>query len=309
VTPDEGLIFSRFVHYAALLFAFGVCLFPVYAFLGRERQRVPDYWSKYKGGFLLASLIAFASGLSWLVFTAAAMMDSLSEALNVETLGAVLGETGFGLAWSVHLGLVAALAFLSGRKHWSYIYAISCTGLSAASLASLAGVGHTQAQEGVDLFVHVIANGAHLLAAGAWLGGLVPLLVLLMSRPRPDSRLKIDISHVLVRFSGMGYAAVALLIGTGAVNSWYLVPSILQLPNTLYGQLLIVKLGLFPVMLLFAVMNRFWLVPRLRAVDGSTQCQASLLRLRRNVIGEQLLGLLIIALVSLLGTLSPSPNQ
>jgi putative copper resistance protein D len=56
-------------------------------------------------------------------------------------------------------------------------------------------------------------------------------------------------------------------------------------------------------------MNRFWLVPRLPAWDGNVQSRASLLRLRRNVIGEQLLGVLIIALVSLIGTLSPSASQ
>jgi putative copper resistance protein D len=112
-----------------------------------------------------------------------------------------------------------------------------------------------------------------------------------------------------MRFSGMGYAAVALLIGTGLVNSWYLVPSIWQLPGTLYGQLLIVKLGLFVAMLMLAAMNRFWLVSRLRAGDGSAQTKTTLLRLRRHVIGEQLLGVLIIALVSVLGTLSPWASQ
>src|SRR5262249_8768389 len=111
------------------------------------------------------------------------------------------------------------------------------------------------------------------------------------------------------RFSGMGYAAVALLIGTGLVNSWYLVPSIGQLPDTFYGQLLLAKLALFALMMLLAAMNRFWLVPCLRAWDGSAQTEAGLLRVRRNVTGEQLLGVLIVALVSVLGNLSPSASQ
>src|SRR5262249_50193391 len=159
------------------------------------------------------------------------------------------------------LGLIAAFTIiLAASDRWAFRpYVISLTALSAASLASLAGGGHTQAREGVDQFVHVTADGVHLLAAGAWLGGLGPLLALLMSQPPPDSRAEIDISHVLMRFSGMGYIAVALLIGTGAANSWYLLPSISRFPDTLYGQVLIVKLGLFAVMLLLAAMNRFWL--------------------------------------------------
>ena len=61
---DEGLILSRFVHYAALLFTFGVCFFPIYAFSGNDRQGRLDYWNKSRSGVLVASLIGLASGSS-----------------------------------------------------------------------------------------------------------------------------------------------------------------------------------------------------------------------------------------------------
>ena len=60
---DEGLILSRFVHYAALLFTFGVCFFPIYAFSGNDRQGRLDYWNKSRSGVLVASLIGLASGI------------------------------------------------------------------------------------------------------------------------------------------------------------------------------------------------------------------------------------------------------
>ena len=136
---DEGLIVSRFVHYSALLFAFGVCLFPAYVFRGAERQRTLDYWNKQEGYIRAASLIAFVSGLSWLLFTAAAMTDSLSEALKPETMSAVLGETEFGVVWSVHLGLIAALVVLAVlNRRRPLPPTILLTLLSAACLASLA---------------------------------------------------------------------------------------------------------------------------------------------------------------------------
>src|SRR5262249_49928879 len=154
-----------------------------------------------------------------------------------------------GWVWSAHLCLVAALAVLAGRsRSASRPYAISLVALSAASLASLGGVGHTQAQDGVDLLVHVAADGTHLLAAGAWLGGLVSLLVMLRFPTDLSSSKETGVVHVLVRFSGMGYAAVALLVGMGVINSWYMVPSLSQLLASLYGQLLIAKLGLFALM-------------------------------------------------------------
>ena len=49
-------------------------------------------------------------------------------------------------------------------------------------------------------------------------------------------------------------------------------------------------------MLLLAAMNRFWLVPNLQAATPGSQTELSLFRLRYHVIGEQLLGVLIIAL-------------
>jgi putative copper resistance protein D len=223
-------------------------------------------------------------------------------------MGDVLGETGFGLVWRIHLGLIAACTIFAGGNRWAFRpYVISLMALSAASLATLAGVGHTQVQEGIDKFIHALADGTHLLAAGAWLGGLVPLLALLTSCRDLNARPETVIGHALVRFSRMGYIAVALLIGSGAVNSWYLLHSLARLPDTLYGQVLIIKLGLFALMLLLAAMNRFWLIPLAR--DGSAQSEASFLRLRRHVIGEQLLGALIIALVSVLGTLAPAETQ
>ena len=286
----------------ALLFAFGVSFFPLYAFSRSEPVASSKLRSRFKAGLLSACLIALASGLSWLVFTAASMAGSLSEALSPSTLTAVLGESGFGRVWTIHMGLVIALCVLAGLERWGRpSSAILMSALSGACLASLALTGHTQEQEGLSFLVRVTADGAHLLAAGAWLGGLVALLAVLSSRAASGDRLESEISHVLMRFSGMGYGAVAILVGTGLVNTWYLVPSLSHLANSLYDQILVMKLALFALMLLLAALNRFWLVP---AIAGPA-AKKTLVRLRQHVIGEQLLGVLIIALVSVLGTLAP----
>jgi len=76
------------------------------------------------------------------------------------------------------------------------------TVLTAVLLASLAGVGHTQVHEGVTAIVHVTADAVHLLAAGAWLGGLLPPgMVVVSSRAKQLSN--DDAVLVLSRFSGM----------------------------------------------------------------------------------------------------------
>ena len=303
MTVEEGLVASRFLHFAALLFVFGSALFPVYAFAAGANHTGASFTHWLRSWIFAACLLAFVSGATWLLFASASMAGSLTEALSPEMMGTVLLGTAFGKIWSAHLALVAALAIVAGfdKGHRPASLAI----LSAVCLASLAGVGHTRAQEGVDFWVHTASDGAHLLAAGAWLGGLVSLLATLR-QPDAQAPLEADTIQMLLRFSRMGYLAVAVLIATGAINGWYLIGSVRQMPASLYGQLLIVKLGFFTLMLLLAAMNRFWLAPSLRTSTSRKKRAATLSRLRSHIAGEQLLGLLIVAVVSVLGTQDPT---
>jgi len=153
--------------------------------------------------------------------------------------------------------------------------------------------------------IHVGSDAAHLLAAGAWLGGLVPLNYSIR-----DGQPIVDADRILLRFSSMGYVAVATLIVSGLVNSWLLVGSVSSLLKTLYGQILLGKLALFAAMLGLAAANRFWLVPRMiETRAGSGEAAVWLARLRYHVLGEQFLGLMILLAVSVLGTMRPAIGQ
>jgi copper resistance protein D len=119
-----------------------------------------------------------------------------------------------------------------------------------------------------------------------------------------------DLDQILLRFSGMGYIAVAMLAGSGLVNCWYLVGRFTALLTTQYGQLLLAKLVIFAGMLLLALMNRFWLVPSMnRARADGAGLSVWTDRLRNHVLGEQLLGLMILLIVSVLGTIRPAAGQ
>ena len=85
-----------------------------------------------------------------------------------------------------------------------------------------------------------------------------------------------------------------------------LVGSLSALIGTTYGELLLPKLGLFGLMLCLAASNRFWLVPALAKAATISQSDLALARLRRNILAEQILGVLVVGIVSLLGTLSPA---
>jgi len=105
------------------------------------------------------------------------------------------------------------------------------------------------------------------------------------------------------RFSQMGYAAVALLAATGAINTLLLVGSIQALVGTAYGRLLGLKILLFLAMVTVALFNRFRLLPRLRR---DAQASAAAAALGRSVLCEQGLGFAILVVVSVLGTWPPA---
>src|SRR5262249_9591200 len=176
---------------------------------------------------------------------------------------------------------------------------------AAVLLASLAGIGHAQVHEGASAIVHVTADAVHLLTAGAWLGGLLPLGMVVVSC-RMKQLLDEDAVSVLSRFSGMAYLAVAALVASGSINGWLLIGSLSALIGTAYGELLLLKLGLLVLMLCLAAANRFWLVPALAKAPTASESDLVLARLRRHILAEQILGILIVGIVSLLGTLSPA---
>jgi len=309
---DLGLVVARLLHYAAVTTLAGVSFFPLYAYADAE----PIVLLRWRQGVLLAaSIAALLSALPWFVFSVANMSGTLADFADREVLWTVLNETTFGRMWTGRLVLSTIMVGL----FWNRVVSKFGRGrdlvtpvLAAVLLISLAGVGHAQIEEGVEGIIHVVSNAAHLLAAGAWLGGLAPLgHILLLRGGESGPAQKSELDQILLRFSGMGYIAVATLVGSGLVNSWFLIGNVSGLFATPYGQLLIVKLVLFAAMLALAVLNRFWLVPSLTEgrEDDRNGWTALIGKLRHHVLGEQFLGLAVLLVVSVLGTMRPAIGQ
>ena len=306
---DAGLILSRLLHYVATTTLFGASLFPLYAYAEAEPQE-GGFWRRKL--LLLMATLALISGLLWFVFSAANMIGSLSDLVDGEALWAVVRDTGFGVIWTGRMILagiiITVLPAVRPPSMTTVRQNAAVSILAATLLASLAGTGHTQVEEGWTSLVHVSSDAAHLLAAGAWLGGLVPLAYILGSHTKTRYEAGV-IEYVLLKFSGMGYIAVATLVGTGLFNSWFLVGAISNLPTTAYGRMLLLKLALFAGALALAVANRFWLVPSIGGARSGVDPDEAMQKLRKHVLGEQLLGVAILAIVSLLGTMSPAIDQ
>ena len=303
---ETGLIAARFLHFAAVMALFGLALFPLYGYPASGNPPLARLSRWLRKSLWCAALLALASALAWGWFAIAGMTGSITAA-GTDGLVTVLRETSFGQVWLARLALVAGLLTLMGRRsdeqpYWTIML------LAALLLVSLALVGHTHTSDGALWVVHISADGAHLLGAGAWLGGLLALAYLLiLARRCPAAAHDAHAVSALVRFSGMGYAAVATLLGSGLVNAWVLVGSPERLIMTQYGQLLLVKVGLFAGMVALAAQNRFRRIPALqRWKQASMPTEAPLRVVRRNVLVELTLGLVVVLIVGWLGTLPPA---
>ena len=170
-------------------------------------------------------------------------------------------------------------------------------------LVSLGWVGHAAVDSGGGV-AHQINQMVHLAAGGIWLGGLVPLGMLLHRAAWPGGEAYAALARTaLPHFSQMGYVAVALIALTGTVNAILLVGSFHALAATPYGRLLCLKIVLFAAMVALALVNRFRLMPRLRELENAVP---PLHALYRSVAVEQAIGLGILAVVAMLGTWPPA---
>jgi len=302
---DLGLIIARLLHYAVVTTLAGVSFFPLYAYAATEPK---ELFCRRQAVFLAAAVGALFSGLLWFLCSVANMSGSWAGVADHEVLWTVLNETTFGSVWMARMLLIVIILGVTTVRPAIVGRDLVTACLVAVLLASLAGTGHAQIEEGWMSLVHVGSDAAHLLAAGAWLGGLVPLGFILLDYSRGQGEPIDNVDRILLRFSSMGYAAVATLVASGLINSWFLVGSVSSLLTTLYGQILLAKLGLFGAMLALAAANRFWLVPRMIETRAGASRDPSvwLGRLRYHVLGEQFLGLLVLLAVSVLGTMRPA---
>lgn len=295
------VIALRWLQYSGAVVLLGAPLFLIYSFRGSNRQNLG--WARPT--LILAAIIVALGSLAALVAQTAVMAGSLSEAVKPASLSFMVTGTALGMAMVVRavialLGLVVVVALKPARALWGLMV---MAGLIVA--ASFAWTGHGAATEGPGSFLHLVADIIHAVAAAVWLGALTALTILLLRRTAPDD---LAIHRALHGFAGLGTLAVALLVLTGLVNSWFLIglARVGDLGTNLYGQLLIAKLFLFALMLALAASNRFRLTPVLGSIlAGGEDPRQALHLLRRSVVAETLVGAVLLAVVAVMGTLAP----
>src|SRR6266702_1160779 len=296
------LVAMRAVHFAATAITAGNMLFRIVIaepILPPQASLAAVFRSQAQRVSYCGLAIAVISGAIWLLLQSASMSGlPLHDALAADVLSTVINETQFGEVTIVRAGFAICVAacLVFDRAAIAQWFGLTA---SFALAASLAWTGHAGATVGATGYLHLVADALHLIAAAAWLGGLVPLILLLSAAHRNEAMLLA--TDAVRRFSTLGIISVAALMLSGLINAIILVGSFRALIVTSYGHLLLLKLALFGVMLALATINRLLLTPRL-ARPGAGRLRW----LARNSSIELALGLAIYAIVGLLGTLHPA---
>jgi copper resistance protein D len=306
---DGPMIVTRTVHFAASAITAGALVFR--DFVAEPALRaVPAAAApidkQFRATTWIALAVAVVSGLALVLLLTMSLSDEgLGEAVMSGALRDVLNLTQFGLVAQVRLAIAVVLAIclvFERSALWRWLALAAAVSLAA----SIAWTGHAASTPFALGYLHLASDALHLTAASAWIGGLVPLAFLLGMARRHKGWASLELD-VIRRFSMLGIVSVAGLILSGVVNTWILVGSFRGLVETGYGQLLMLKLAAFAVMLAFAAVNRLSLTPRL-ALSSDDAPQDALRALSRNTWIEIALGLSIFAMVGVLGTLHPAAH-
>ena len=229
----------------------------------------------------------------------------------------------------VLVGMVPLLRAL--RRHpaarplpTSGVAAIALVAIVLALTVSLSSHAHT----GDYTWLAVPADVIHILAMGAWFGGLAVLAYAVF-----PGRQVHELGEAVPRFSHAAMACVIALVVTGSFQSWRQVDSIHALRTTTYGQTLMVKAFIVVVLVVVAALSRQivgYLFPRPEPVPAEPRIPVvaggadddpptrdhdeawqlnetfELRRLRRSVFGEVLLGIAVIVVTALLVNAAPA---
>ncbi len=265
---------------------------------GAERSVGWNRLAAMSGSLLLGAAV-FQLGLT------AASMSGLPfmEACSGQVLGSVLGRTVFGAVWKVRMGLLAATLVVGrcvGTMRRFAILEVVFALLAAALLATLVWGGHARASDKHAWLLP--ADLLHVVAAGVWPGGLLPLALLLAQARRDPARVDPAVK-VTRRFSRLSPVAVGVLASSGLLNGIGLVGTLAALWTSVYGRLILCKVALLAGMVGLGAMNR-----RTVRQDETVNPSQVLRSLWRNVAWESALAVCaLLATEALAMTAPPSP--
>ncbi len=277
--------------------------------LGRLRPRLRSRSQR----LMWLALIVFlaASGVQFLTQAATAFDIQLTAAAGAPAIE-LLQQTEWGRVWLYRAGLAILVGvlfllplivrFRRAPRQDRLVTIILWLALIASLgiLLTISMTSHAAATIGIARFA-LINDMVHLTAAAVWVGGLMHLIAgtPLFIGGISESPRRHALSRLVRRFSAAAALSVIVLIITGVYSAWAQVTEFAAL-DTPYGTALIAKVAVIAVLLLVAAVNLIWVRPRLRGSNNAARW------LRRTVMAEVALAVLVILAVGFLTALEPA---
>lgn len=295
MTADTVFTGLRFVFDCSALLLWGSA---IYLRMLVDPALAKVIWQKMKPVRILAVWLTCAATLLSLPVRTAMLGNGWPDATDGGLMLDVLLHTSVGTAWIWQAAGTAALllAFAIGKEQRRML----ATSLAAGFLLiGLAMIGHASMHSGVIGLLHRASDALHVLAAGAWVGSLIPVFLIL--RPATTSTFPGEARLALIRFSTAGHLAVALALLSGIVNTLMIIGGLPTDWSAPYQLLLSMKIAGVGAMLALALANRYIAVPRL------ARHETAMTWLRAGTLAEVAIAAIVIALVAIFGMLEPFP--
>ena len=267
-------------------------------------RQVGEVFTRRTARLALIAVVVFVAASAGQLLTLVTVDASLWDALG-GPLWSTISSTGWGQLWLWRVAAAAAfaLALLGTRfasELWQPATRTLALGLSGAVLWTLALTSHGAAT--VDIRnMAIAADFLHLAASAFWIGALFHLVagLPLLSRELAEQHRRECLADLVPRFSVVASLSVATIVVTGVFSGWAQVTEAVAL-STPYGITLIAKVALVLPLLFLGGLNLVWVRPRLRWEASS------LAWLKRLLIGEVTLAVMILAAVGVLTSLEPA---
>jgi len=311
----------RWIQYLGLVIMTGATAFPM---LVLQRRALRDSVRPSTLRPLMLRCIHFGLGGAAIVLGAAVLrllaqayaMDGTAAAFTRPYLTQLVMESAWGVRWAAQV--LAAIVAIAGfamlrallrraptdqRGPSSVRWAWGAVAVGVVGIAFTPGLSsHAAAMPGFATLA-MIVDGLHVLAAGAWIGGLAALLlVVLPGTSSAPQGLRIVVRAQMVRaFSPLALVSASLLTVTGTFAAWRHVGQVDALWLTPYGRTLLVKLGLIACVAGIGAYNWRRIAP---ALDDAVSHRD----LRTTAILELALGVLVLLVTAVL-VATPTPSD
>lgn len=258
---------------------------------------------------LCTSLLSLAVITIDLFFRTAVLADvSFSEAS--EYIPKVLEKSEYGFLWQLRIAawvvLFFSIAYLFLRKENRFVIATILITISFSAFL-LSATGHA-GEDGALTFAN-FNNWLHLVGIAMWGGSVISYVLFVLPIVIKKSKMQ-SISLAATQLTNIATIALATVIITGVINTLRQVSSLTDLTDTFYGQILIVKLLVVAIMMGIGAFNRFYLVP---SVEKSVKDQhneiATAKRFRTVLSVDSCIFIIILFLAVTLGMQMPPAHM